>query len=143
VYQRGDSLLDYNFTMRSQDPIERNPLSSLDVLTNSSGIANQGMPSGGNPLGSDLLVNKIRKISPVPFRVIDAPNLCDDFYLNLVDWSIQNALAVALGQTVFIWNANNQNVTKLVDLGERNRVTSVSWSQKGAHLSVGTLDGQV
>ena len=30
-----------------------------------------------------------------------------------------------------------------MDLGERNRVTSVSWSQRGSHLSVGTLDGQV
>ena len=79
----------------------------------------------------------------MPFRVLDAPNLCDDFYLNLVDWSQQNALAVALGQTVFIWNANTSSVTQLVDLGERNRVTSVSWSQRGSHLSVGTLDGQV
>ena len=32
---------------------------------------------------------------------------------------------------------------ELVDLGERNRVTSVSWSQKGTHLSVGTYDGAV
>ena len=32
---------------------------------------------------------------------------------------------------------------QLVDLGERNRVTSVAWSQKGTHLSVGTYDGQV
>lgn len=28
-----------------------------------------------------------RKIPKVPFKVLDAPALQDDFYLNLVDWS--------------------------------------------------------
>lgn len=101
-----------------------NPLTSLDYLA--SGTPHLG---GTAARDSDFLVSKIRKIAPMPFRVLDAPNLCDDFYLNLVDWSQQNALAVALGQNVFIWNANTSSVTPLVDLGERNRVTSVSWSQ--------------
>jgi len=29
----------------------------------------------------------IRKIPSQPYKVLDAPNLSDDFYLNLVDWS--------------------------------------------------------
>ena len=29
--------------------------------------------------------------------MLDAPALQDDFYLNLVDWSAQNVLAVGLG----------------------------------------------
>uniref|UniRef100_A0AAZ3Q841 Uncharacterized protein n=1 Tax=Oncorhynchus tshawytscha TaxID=74940 RepID=A0AAZ3Q841_ONCTS len=28
-----------------------------------------------------------RKITKIPFKVLDAPELQDDFYLNLVDWS--------------------------------------------------------
>jgi cell division cycle 20-like protein 1, cofactor of APC complex len=28
-----------------------------------------------------------RKIAEKPYKVLDAPNLSDDFYLNLVDWS--------------------------------------------------------
>lgn len=28
-----------------------------------------------------------RKIAERPYKVLDAPNLSDDFYLNLVDWS--------------------------------------------------------
>jgi hypothetical protein len=31
-------------------------------------------------------------------QVLDAPALQDDFYLNLVDWSAQNVLAVGLGE---------------------------------------------
>ena len=41
--------------------------------------------------------NIVRKISSQPYKVLDAPDLSDDFYLNLVDWSSTNILAVALG----------------------------------------------
>ncbi len=37
---------------------------------------------------------KITKIYPE--RVLDAPNMVDDFYLNLLDWSGENVLAIAL-----------------------------------------------
>ena len=30
------------------------------------------------------------------YQVLDAPALQDDFYLNLVDWSLNNTLAVGL-----------------------------------------------
>ena len=59
---------------------------------------------------TDILVNKIRKIASAPYKILDAPALCDDFYLNLVDWSSMNTLAVALGQHVYIWNANTSSV---------------------------------
>jgi hypothetical protein len=35
-----------------------------------------------------------------PQQVLDAPALQDDFYLNLVDWSAQNVLAVGLGTRI-------------------------------------------
>lgn len=46
-----------------------------------------------------------RKIAKVPFKVLDAPQLQDDFYLNLVDWSSSNVLAVGLSGSVYIWSA--------------------------------------
>ena len=54
-----------------------------------------------------------RKISKTPFKVLDAPNLQDDFYLNLIDWSASNVLAVALGSSVYMWNAVSSKVSKL------------------------------
>jgi cell division cycle 20-like protein 1, cofactor of APC complex len=76
---------------------------------------------------------------------LDAPNLQDDFYLNLVDWSQSNQLAVALGTSVYIWNANTVDVSELTNIGDLNQVTSVAWSDinRGNYLSVGTLDGKV
>ena len=38
----------------------------------------------------------MRKIAKIPYKVLDAPQLRDDYYLNLVDWSDTNNLAVAL-----------------------------------------------
>ena len=50
---------------------------------------------------------KPRSINKLPYKVLDAPQLQDDFYLNLVDWSSQNVLAVALNRSVYIWSACN------------------------------------
>ena len=54
-----------------------------------------------------------RKISHVPFKVLDAPALQDDFYLNLVDWSSTNALCVGLSSSVYLWSANTSKVHTL------------------------------
>ncbi len=43
-------------------------------------------------------------------QVLDAPALQDDFYLNLVDWSSQNVLAVGLGSCVYLWSACTSKV---------------------------------
>lgn len=40
-----------------------------------------------NPLQTMGEQQKPRKIAPNPYRILDAPGLQDDFYLNLVDWS--------------------------------------------------------
>lgn len=86
-----------------------------------------------------------RKVSKVPLKVLDAPSLADDFYLNLVDWSSQNVLAVGLGHCVYLWSACTSKVTKLCDFGpnSQNSVTSVSWTQKGTHLAVGVNNGEI
>ncbi|KFG66460.1 WD domain, G-beta repeat-containing protein [Toxoplasma gondii RUB] len=39
-----------------------------------------------------------------PYRTLPAPDLLDDFYLNLVDWSRANLLAVALKSKLFLWS---------------------------------------
>ncbi|KAL8453498.1 hypothetical protein Emag_001871 [Eimeria magna] len=44
-------------------------------------------------------------VSKNPYRVLDAPNLPDDFYLNLVDWSLSDCVAVGIRGSVLLWNA--------------------------------------
>ena len=53
-----------------------------------------------------------RKVSQSPFKVLNAPALQDDFYLNLVDWSSHNVLVVGLGNCVYLWNACSSKENK-------------------------------
>jgi|TARA_B110001450_G_C17651476_1_gene493473 cell division cycle 20-like protein 1 (cofactor of APC complex) len=77
----------------------------------------------------------------MPYKVLDAPNLQDDFYLNLVDWSASNVLAVGLNRAVYIWSACTSQVKKLCELPVDNSITSVGWSNRGQHLAIGTDSG--
>ena len=71
-----------------------------------------------------------RKISKIPYKVLDAPSLRDDFYLNLVDWSDTNNLAVALSQKIYIWDASTSAVCQLHDYTEaQDMAASVAWSR--------------
>jgi cell division cycle 20-like protein 1, cofactor of APC complex len=70
-----------------------------------------------------------RAVAKVPYKVLDAPDLADDFYLNLVDWGSQNMLGVGLGSCVYMWNSNTGRVTKLCELND-DTVTSVNWIQR-------------
>lgn len=83
-----------------------------------------------------------RRIPKTPSRILDAPELVDDYYLNLVSWSESNVLAVALGQCVYLWEADTGNIKHLLTLrGESDFVTSVSWVRdKGNshYIAVGT-----
>lgn len=84
-----------------------------------------------------------RKVSRSPSKVLDAPALQDDFYLNLVDWSSNNMLAVGLGNCVYLWNACSSKVTKLCDLGVEDGICSVGWARQGTHLAIGTSQGKM
>lgn len=78
---------------------------------------------------------QLRSVCKTPYRVLDAPDLVDDFYLNLVDWSSTNVLGVGLGSCVYLWTAHNAAVSKLCDLAVNNdTISSVSWVQK-VHFS--------
>eukprot|EP00586_Coscinodiscus_wailesii_P002589 CAMPEP_0172487060 /NCGR_PEP_ID=MMETSP1066-20121228/15908_1 /TAXON_ID=671091 /ORGANISM="Coscinodiscus wailesii, Strain CCMP2513" /LENGTH=507 /DNA_ID=CAMNT_0013253419 /DNA_START=84 /DNA_END=1607 /DNA_ORIENTATION=+ len=85
-----------------------------------------------------------RHIPNAPSRILDAPDLLDDYYLNLISWSDSNVLAVALSQTVYLWNASTGNIKELCTFNgaPNSHISSVSWVQEGgAHLAVGTSAG--
>ncbi|KAG0083766.1 ubiquitin-protein transferase activating protein [Podila epicladia] len=95
-------------------------------------------------LSSSSMTNLLMKrtILTSPERVLDAPGLLDDYYLNLLDWSCLNVVAIGLDKSVFIWNAETGQAENLVTLpGATDAITSVSWAFDGAFLAVGTFSG--
>uniref|UniRef100_A0A8C5FTD6 CDC20/Fizzy WD40 domain-containing protein n=1 Tax=Gadus morhua TaxID=8049 RepID=A0A8C5FTD6_GADMO len=109
-------------------------------------------------------VKKTRYISSVPDRILDAPELRNDFCklmrtpciqygslfvpqptdLNLLDWSSRNLLAVALHDNVYLWDATRGEITLLMKMErEEDYITSVSWTKEGNYLAIGTSDFKV
>lgn len=87
--------------------------------------------------------NKTRKIPTQPERVLDAPGMADDFYLNLISWSSTNILAVALSENTYVWRADTGTVTQMAEAPEGTYVASVSFSNDGSYLAIGLGTGDV
>ena len=80
-----------------------------------------------------------RYIPSAPERILDAPELIDDYYLNLIDWGSHNILAVALNSTVYLWNASSGDIQELCSCkDEDDFVSSVKYIDGGEYLAVGT-----
>ena len=60
-------------------------------------------------------------------KILDAPDLMDDFYLHLVDWSSLNHVAVALSGGAYIWNATDGNILQLFQKEENQYISCVKW----------------
>ncbi|KAM9428729.1 cell division cycle protein 20 homolog isoform 1-T2 [Salvelinus alpinus] len=87
---------------------------------------------------------KNRYIPSVPDRILDAPELRNDFYLNLLDWSSRNLLAVALHNSVYLWDATQGDIVLLMKMErEEDYICSVSWIKEGNFLAIGTSDCKV
>lgn len=123
-----------------QSPSKGRPSSSLTVENELYSLSPVGAGSERILLSPQ---KKPRAIPKVPYRVLDAPELADDFYLNLVDWGSQDILGVGLGSCVYLWDASSGSVNRLCDLGPTDSITSLSWIGAGTHLAVGTNSGLV
>ncbi|KAF4447362.1 cell division cycle 20 cofactor-APC complex [Fusarium albosuccineum] len=84
-----------------------------------------------------------RRIATAPERVLDAPGLVDDYYLNLLDWSSGNQVAIGLERNVYVWSADEGSVSCLLETTPDTYVSSVKWSGDGAYVSVGLGTGEV
>lgn len=84
-----------------------------------------------------------RRIATGPERVLDAPGLIDDYYLNLLDWSSGNQVAIGLERNVYVWSADEGSVSCLLETTPDTYVSSVKWSGDGAYVGVGLGTGEV
>ena len=93
--------------------------------------------------GTGAVTNKSRKVPTVPERVLDAPGMADDFYLNLLSWSTLNTVAVALTENTYIWKADTGDVVPVGEAPEGSYVSSVDFSADGTFLGIGVGTGDV
>ncbi|PQM39459.1 cell division cycle 20.3 cofactor of APC complex isoform X2 [Prunus yedoensis var. nudiflora] len=79
-----------------------------------------------------------RRLPKGEARILDAPNIRNDFYMSTMDWGKNNVIAIALGKDLFLWNAENREVHKLLQVDDLNDFpSSVAWSQDAKTVAVG------
>jgi len=100
----------------------------------------------GGLMDSPAPSRSTRKIPQEPCRVLSAPRLEDDFYLNNLDCSGTDVLAVGMKNCVDTFCMRTGQASRLCDLGPcGDSVTSVTWAKDGhpTYLAVGTNMGEV
>ena len=60
-----------------------------------------------------------------------------------MDWGRNNILAVALGSELYLWNSENNNVKKLLQVGANDYPTSVAWSGDAKTVAVGYINSKL
>ncbi len=46
----------------------------------------------------------MRVVAPQAEKILDAPEIKDDYYLNLLDWSAKGVLGIGLGERVYLYS---------------------------------------
>jgi cell division cycle 20, cofactor of APC complex len=83
----------------------------------------------------------IRHIPQDSERILDAPMLANDFYLNVLDWSKTGLLAVGLADSVYSWK--DGAITMLAKAQHGEQITSLAFTECGSHIAVGTSEAEV
>jgi cell division cycle protein 20 (cofactor of APC complex) len=84
-----------------------------------------------------------RSVPNGPSKILDAPDLVNDYYLNLLHWGKNNIMSVALKNSVYLWNADDSSITNLLTLENDDIVTSVQFSPTDNTIAVGTQSNTV
>ncbi|NXJ99308.1 CD20B protein, partial [Corythaixoides concolor] len=70
--------------------------------------------------------------------------LRNDYYLNILDWSLENLIAIAVGPATHIWTGGTLQAIESIDLNCNSKyISSLAWIKEGTCLAVGTSDGEV
>lgn len=91
--------------------------------------------------------NTKRARSQVPYRILDAPSLRNDFYTNLISWSTWSSkVIVGLGCSAYIWCEKDGAIPILKHdylSGRNDFITCVAFSPYSDDIIIGTKKGRI
>ena len=97
--------------------------------------------------GSKAKPSKSKKKILEPIKILDAPGLEDDFYLNLLDWNSENYVGIALKNDIYIQNVSSGEIALLESSRGENGAdtTSLAWSKEDCnpYLSQGLRTSEI
>ncbi|KAM9167360.1 cell division cycle protein 20 homolog B [Mergus octosetaceus] len=106
---------------------------------------------GETPGCQERTQNEFRAVttvkSPIPLEPevrLHIAGLRDDYYLNILDWNLENLIAVAVGPAAHILNGRTLQGIESIGLNSCSKyISSLAWIKEGTCLAVGTSDGEV
>jgi hypothetical protein len=84
-----------------------------------------------------------RRIPKAPVKILDAPGVVDDFYQDILDWSVKDVIAVGIENCIFFFKnktAKENSVSKFGDFMDNN-YTTVKFSPSGDLIAAGEESG--
>ncbi|KAL7673607.1 hypothetical protein ACOME3_008460 [Neoechinorhynchus agilis] len=94
-------------------------------------------------LMQSMLDGHYRRVPQLPSRILDAPGIVEDFYMNALDWSHKNYIGLALGPSVFLYQVESGEVHKLTSRDALSTITSFRFNRDGDLSAVSVLNGIV
>lgn len=82
-----------------------------------------------------------RKVDTSPFRILDAPGVYDDYYLNILDWSSNNYISICLAEEIYLYDVANKDVINLATF--KSGVYASSLRSNGNVLAAGISNGDI
>lgn len=93
---------------------------------------------------TDCLFKRARPLPQRPIKVLDAPEMEDDFYKQLFHWSpVNNKIAVGLSNIIYIWDADEKKASQLCKFFDYEELCSLKWSPNGKQLAFGMDTGEI
>ncbi|XP_073016792.1 cell division cycle 20.2, cofactor of APC complex-like isoform X1 [Primulina eburnea] len=89
--------------------------------------------------GEDISDHKpLRQFPKQESRILDAPNIRNDYYLSVMDWGRTNILAVALDKKLYLWNADSSKISLVSEANsDDDYLASVAWSEDAKTIAAG------
>ena len=94
-------------------------------------------------ISTDNEYETLRKIPQEPERILDAPNLIDNFFHNPLDWGSKNILSVCLGVHNYLWNYNNFEANLLTKNQNDINFCTSCFMDNGICIALGLDNGDI
>ncbi|KAI8913710.1 WD40-repeat-containing domain protein, partial [Entophlyctis helioformis] len=85
-----------------------------------------------------------RTLPKNPETVLDAPDVRDDYYINVLDWGVLGTLIVGLDDKCYLWNKTDARVDEIYQTVQAgDYISTCAFSPQGHRATVGTELGSI
>jgi cell division cycle protein 20 (cofactor of APC complex) len=116
--------------------------------SNKKSLNNQNLLSQLNSIIKNKTIQKLKnekikkRENPKLIKILEAPNIKDDFYYNIIDWGIKNIISIPLNNSQYLYNPETNKTEYLFSLDNNIlEICSTNFMNNGYCLAIGLSNG--